>query len=119
MSTEAASTPPVASTSTPSHLPNIQVDPSLLGLVTGHALGKDELPLDPALFAIEQVVNDVRKGKIKSEEQSGHGQLDNAPQQVACGDAAGTDMLDEEFDPALREIVNSLTNAQQVCTFPD
>jgi len=27
----------------------------------------------------------------------------------------GTQILDDEFDPALAEIVNSLTNAQQVC----
>lgn len=111
----------------------VQVDPSLLVYGTG---GHD-LPIDPALFAIERVVNDVRKGKIKPEIQDareaqrspglGQGGHDGAggtgsssntamgtiPEHLASADT-GLDMLDEEFDPALREIVNSLTNAQQV-----
>lgn len=111
------------STSTPSHERQVQVDPSLLD----YGGGRKDVPIDPALFAMEQVVNDVRKGKIKLEERvdeearrPGQGQVDepgpSAPQ-VTHGDAGGgMDLMDEEFDPALREIVNSLTNAQQVIT---
>jgi hypothetical protein len=107
----------------------VQVDPSLLV----YGAGGHDLPIDPALFAIEQVVNDVRKGKIKPDVQDANqkeaatgaqhreassssmiGNSDPVPQHLGAVDT-GLDILDEEFDPALREIVNSLTNAQQVC----
>lgn len=134
-----APAPTKASSSTSGKAYKVQVDPSLLAYGTG---GHD-VPIDPALFAIEQVVNDVRKGKIKPEVQdtttqrsSGQGQGQGGqgandggttsssnvagvipadpPQNLGAVDTGGMDLLDEEFDPALREIVNSLTNAQQV-----
>ena len=75
-----------------------QIDPAL------HQLGKGNveipIPIDPALFELEGLVNDVRRGKVK---------LD-----VDDHDMDGGGMEDDDIDPALREIVNSLTNAQQV-----
>jgi len=73
-----------------------QIDPAL------HQLGKGnvDIPIDPALFELEGLVNDVRRGKVK---------LDGEDHEM---DAVG--MEDDDIDPALREIVNSLTNAQQV-----
>lgn len=140
MSTSTTVNKPAASSLVPaqSSSSNVhQVDPSFLG----YGGGDQDLPIDPALFAIEQVVNDVRKGKIKPELQDatqqsrvtgqghGHGHETISPSTTLAAIAAATapshhlggtetggiDMLDEEFDPALREIVNSLTNAQQVC----
>ena len=79
-----------------------------------------EIPIDPALFAIEQIVNDARKNKAR---QVGEDETRRAVEQIPVSEEneAGNGsnelgMLDDEFDPALREIVNSLTNAQQVCT---
>ena len=85
----------------------------------------DDLPIDPALFAIEQIVNDARKNnkdRLTGEEEARRAvasiptQLVDQEEEVINdgGEDAGIGMLDEEFDPALREIVNSLTNAQQV-----
>lgn len=84
---------------------------------------EDDIPIDPALFAIEQIVNDARKNKerLVGEEEARRAvaQLPiHAEEEEVMndgGDDQGIGMLDEEFDPALREIVNSLTNAQQVC----
>ena len=72
-----------------------QIDPAL------HQLGKSnvDIPIDPALFELEGLVNDVRRGKVKLDEEH---ELD------------GVGLDDDDIDPALREIVNSLTNAQQV-----
>lgn len=79
-----------------------------------------EIPIDPALFAIEQIVNDARRNKAR---QVGEDETRRAVEQLPVSEEneAGNGsnelgMLDDEFDPALREIVNSLTNAQQVCT---
>jgi hypothetical protein len=89
----------------------------------------DEIPIDPALFDIEQIVNDARKNKerLLGEEEARRAvaqlpiPMAEAEEEVMNhgGDDAGVvgdgmEMLDDEFDPALREIVNSLTNAQQV-----
>jgi hypothetical protein len=82
----------------------------------------DDIPIDPALFAIEQIVNDARKGKVRM-----YADEDARPVEPAStlAETVGEDnegengqhvigLMDDEFDPALREIVNSLTNAQQV-----
>ena len=74
------------------------IDPALSRLVKPDP----HMHIDPALFEIEGIVNDVRRGKVKledheAEQQEHHGHLE-----------------EDEIDPALREIVNSLTNAQQV-----
>jgi hypothetical protein len=105
-----------------------QVDPSLLA-ASGDAAS--EFPIDPALYAIEEVVDDVRKGKIRLQEQSVQGEGGEPVKQDgvhgvpslamgASGDHHGTgqgmQIEDDGIDPALREIVNSLTNAQQVCS---
>jgi hypothetical protein len=100
------------------------VDPALLSFGQSVAAEDGDLAIDPALFAIEQVVEDVRKGKVNlyNDEANGHGNGDHEAEEDginahASGSAGGQhdlEMLDEEFDPALREIVNSLTNAQQV-----
>lgn len=72
------------------------IDPAL------HRLGHDAsaIPIDPALFELEGLLNDVRRGKIRLD--------DTADDQDVGG------IGDDEIDPALRAIVNSLTNAQQV-----
>lgn len=74
------------------------IDPTL------HRLSRDvsSTPIDPALFELEGLVNDVRKGKIKLDDV-------DEPEHV------GVD--DDDIDPALRAIVNSLTNAQQASLF--
>jgi len=105
-----------------------QVDPSLLA-ASGDAAS--EFPIDPALYAIEEVVDDVRKGKIRLQEQSVQEEGGEPVKQDgvhgvpslamgASGDHHGTgqgmQIEDDGIDPALREIVNSLTNAQQVCS---
>jgi hypothetical protein len=90
--------------------------------------GETEDPvIDPALFAYEQVVDDVRIGKVnlynegEGEGEGEHGVEEGQTNAHASGSGSGggqhdleAEMMDEEFDPALREIVNSLTNAQQV-----
>ncbi len=102
-----------------------QVDLSLL--VASDQAGGD-FPIDPALYAIEKVVEDVRRGKVRlDKDQSRQDGRKSAGEQVAQAvnsfDTAVTDsqeitsavnMEDDGIDPALREIVNSLTNAQQV-----
>jgi hypothetical protein len=100
------------------------VDPALLafGQPTPSASGAEaDLAIDPALFAIEQVVEDVRRGKVKLYDEGSGGNEDQVQIDAdlpgpgdASGHPDGLGMMDDEFDPALREIVNSLTNAQQV-----
>lgn len=111
------------------------------GSLLGSHLTSD-VPIDPSLFDLERVVNDARTGKLSSQplgpddgmiapinphtqpigvEHTVHSQQDTGhiePQQqqeTADIEAQGED---EEIDPALREIVNSLTNAQQVSPVP-
>jgi len=74
----------------------LQIDPSLHRLA--HNL--NDIPIDPALFELEGFVNDVRRGKVKLDDPL------EVPEPILPED--------NEIDPALREIVNSLTNAQQV-----
>jgi hypothetical protein len=93
----------------------------------GHSQSiEEDIPIDPALYAIEQIVNDARKNKERLvREEETRRAVAHIPIPVAeeeeehvmndGGEDAGMGMLDDEFDPALREIVNSLTNAQQVC----
>ena len=123
------------------HIPPAATDNHLgLGLPS-EALGS-ALQIDPSLFEIEQVVNDVRRGKIRlgedrRDEQEPersvqhpndtahhrqHQQQDDHPGEHGgmeghggLGDASDGLQMDDEIDPTLREIVNSLTNAQQVC----
>jgi hypothetical protein len=87
---------------------------------------EEDIPIDPALYAIEQIVNDARKNKERLvREEETRRAVAHIPIPVAeeeeeeamnhGGEDTGMGMLDDEFDPALREIVNSLTNAQQVC----
>ncbi|WVQ99576.1 hypothetical protein IAU59_006712 [Kwoniella sp. CBS 9459] len=101
------------------------------------------MPLDPALLEIAAVVDDVNKGKIRLDEPSSFGvnqhdalhsqhqpqvqggSLHNQQQTVPGAEdlnlsvhshqQADTEgiQLDDGIDPTLREIVNSLTNAQQ------
>ncbi|CAK9782586.1 hypothetical protein CC85DRAFT_311419 [Cutaneotrichosporon oleaginosum] len=96
-----------------------ELDPALLAL--SGASGSAQI--DPQLFAIESVVQDVRRGRVEDLERDLA--IDAASQDVA--DASHPDGLlgddeapdehiaidDDGIDPALREIVNSLTNAQQ------
>lgn len=130
------------------------VDPSLLGHsnsngnhgINGHSHGSmldAELPIDPALFALEQTVNDVRRGKVKLDPGVGvgTGTSHTGREQIGVGssshhgsgnvihtvhqsdglgmtfDGVDAGLLDEDFDPAIREIVNSLTIAQQVSPY--
>ncbi|AAW40844.1 hypothetical protein CNA02680 [Cryptococcus deneoformans JEC21] len=121
------------------HIPPAATDNHLgLGLPS-EALGS-ALQIDPSLFEIEQVVNDVRRGKIRLGEDrrdeqepersvqhpndtahhSQHQQQDDHPGEHGgmeghggLGDASDGLQMDDEIDPTLREIVNSLTNAQQ------
>jgi len=87
---------------------------------------EEDIPIDPALYAIEQIVNDARKNKERLvREEETRRAVAHIPIPVAEEEEehvmndgqedTGMGMLDDEFDPALREIVNSLTNAQQVC----
>jgi len=104
------------------------LDPSLLS-----TSGEDPstFPIDPALYAIEEVVQDARRGKILLADERLHPVKRDAPTPSFSpgrrveGHGAGAEAHtlargmqadDEGIDPALREIVNSLTNAQQVCT---
>jgi hypothetical protein len=96
------------------------------GVVAHTQATEQDIPIDPALYAIEQIVNDARKNKerLVGEEEARRA-VAHIPIPVAeeeeeeamndGPDDTGMGMLDDEFDPALREIVNSLTNAQQVC----
>lgn len=112
------------------NLAAINLDPSLLALATGTS----STPLDPALFTIEQVVNDVREGRIgpddlrdetkpadHTEEGVSEPVIEEEPHphthaQPEPEPEPETELQldDDGIDPALREIVNSLTNAQQV-----
>jgi hypothetical protein len=95
----------------------------------GHSQSiEEDIPIDPALYAIEQIVNDARKNKERLvREEETRRAVAHIPIPVAeeeeeeamnhGGEDTGMGMLDDEFDPALREIVNSLTNAQQVCHY--
>jgi hypothetical protein len=97
-----------------------ELDPSLLALSGASA----SAPIDPQLFAIESVVHDVQRGRVEDLERDLA--MEAASQEVAdaghpdglLGDDGGQDehiaIDDDGIDPALREIVNSLTNAQQV-----
>lgn len=118
----------------PKHLHSTRPPMLPTNTVVDHQLGQSQgldqdIPIDPALFDIEQIVYDARKNKerLMGEEETRRA-VDHLPVQMAeaeeevmndhgddngAGDGLG--LLDEEFDPALREIVNSLTNAQQVC----
>ncbi|EKD00595.1 hypothetical protein A1Q2_05083 [Trichosporon asahii var. asahii CBS 8904] len=111
------------------NLAAINLDPSLLAL----ASGTSSTPLDPALFTIEQVVNDVREGRIgpddlrdepkppdHTEEGVSEPVIEEEPHphthaQPEPEPEPETELQldDDGIDPALREIVNSLTNAQQ------
>lgn len=113
------------------NLAGINLDPSLLALASH---GTSSTPLDPALFTIEQVVNDVREGRIgpddlrdepkpadhteqgvsepvMEEESHPHAHTQQEPEPEP---ETELQLDDDGIDPALREIVNSLTNAQQV-----
>ncbi|RSH86735.1 uncharacterized protein EHS24_005006 [Apiotrichum porosum] len=130
------------------------LDPALLALAASHA-STQPTPIDPALFAIEQVVNDVNGGRIAPEDigmglvtaqreperdeqqpepepepepelpqpqpQPHHVALDHTDVNIDIGHVSSVEVADpnhiplddDGIDPALREIVNSLTNAQQ------
>ncbi|WRT66469.1 uncharacterized protein IL334_003428 [Kwoniella shivajii] len=111
----------------------IDVDDNLLnlnGIGLGSASELGNQVIDPSLFEIAQVVQDVNNGKIKLDDPSllpvqSHTQNQNQNQNQAHVDhiqnhdgltenQQGDGLhLDVEIDPTLREIVNSLTNAQQ------
>lgn len=121
---------PAAVGSSGLNLAAINLDPSLLAV----ASGTSSTPLDPALFTIEQVVNDVREGRIgpddlrdepKPADHSEEGVSEpvieeeshphaHAQQEPEPEPETELQLDDDGIDPALREIVNSLTNAQQV-----
>lgn len=116
-------------------LAGINLDPALLALASDNT---SSTPLDPALFTIEQVVNDVREGRLGPDDLRDEPKPADQTDESATGPAAEEDnhahahasahtqqepepdheaelQLDADgIDPALREIVNSLTNAQQV-----
>jgi hypothetical protein len=105
---------------TPGTTTTIPVDTSLQQATSS----TEDIPIDPALFAIEQIVNDARKNKAR---EVGEDETRRAVEQISVNNEDNNEagngahelgMLDDEFDPALREIVNSLTNAQQVCVYP-
>ncbi|BEJ13050.1 hypothetical protein CspHIS471_0302240 [Cutaneotrichosporon sp. HIS471] len=95
------------------------LDPSLLALSGASA----STPIDPQLFAIESVVHDVQRGRVEDLERDlaaeveAHEAADEVHPDSLLGDDEGHDdhiaIDDDGIDPALREIVNSLTNAQQ------
>lgn len=99
-----------------------ELDPSLLAL----SGASTSAPIDPQLFTIEQVVHDVQRGRVDDLERDLT--VEAVAQEVVeaehpehvldPNDQAGDDqhiqLDDDGIDPALREIVNSLTNAQQV-----
>lgn len=98
-----------------------ELDPSLLAL----SGASSSTPIDPQLFTIEQVVHDVQRGRVDDLERDltvdGVGQevVEEHPHHMLDGDEHQQDdqhipLDDDGIDPALREIVNSLTNAQQV-----
>lgn len=121
-----------------------EVDPQLLALAAAASGHSSASQIDPALFAIEQVVNDVNRGRIgitdlglsigapstreerndepeavhgipappalEISDDASHGHVDMPPE----ADSIHIQLDDDGIDPALREIVNSLTNAQQV-----
>lgn len=98
------------------------VDPALLAASNQSST---EFPIDPALFAIEEVVEDVRRGKPRLSDESrpettvtstcNHDLQQVATQLLEASSSAQVVHIDDDgIDPALREIVNSLTNAQQV-----
>jgi hypothetical protein len=89
-----------------------QLDPQLYHHFSNSA---NDIPLDPALFDLERVVEDARRGKYDLEPEH-HVDGDEGEHRVE--DDVEVEEMDDEIDPALREIVNSLTNAQQVRLVP-
>lgn len=97
-----------------------ELDPSLLAL----SGASTSAPIDPQLFTIEQVVHDVQRGRVEDLEHDlaaeavAHEVVEEGHPDGLLGDEEGQDghiaIDDDGIDPALREIVNSLTNAQQV-----
>ncbi|WVQ72453.1 hypothetical protein IAR50_002005 [Cryptococcus sp. DSM 104548] len=96
---------------------------------------QDDVQIDPSLFELEKVVNDFRKGRIRLDEEDDVEQREEEllpheedhashhherPDDMDHEDVVGHSMDesdglqgDVEIDPTLREIVNSLTYAQQ------
>ena len=104
------------------HPPDAHTIDGQLGPQSTSASGRDidDIPIDPALFVIEEVVNDVRRGKIRLHEkgQAGNAETHAVPAVSEPMEGQGIQLDDDGIDPALREIVDSLTNAQQVsCLF--
>jgi hypothetical protein len=112
-----------------STLTNSKVDPALVQLSGGTHSGHldvqtdasradtvHDLPLDPALFEIQNVIEDARKGKVSLTEADKR-EVDAVHPPASADDQhmdLGGEEWNEDIDPALREIVNSLTNAQAV-----
>ncbi|WWC94296.1 hypothetical protein V866_001138 [Kwoniella sp. B9012] len=106
---------------------DFNIDPTFIDPIFPSHDNVDVGPIDPSLLEIAQVVEDVNKGKIKLDEPTPSTQpqqpLAQAQSQThtvpEANTANGTPAegegihLDVEIDPTLREIVNSLTNAQQ------
>ncbi|WWC89232.1 uncharacterized protein L201_004150 [Kwoniella dendrophila CBS 6074] len=131
---------------------NFNIDPTFIdpifpeGLEGLGGLGGENQLIDPSLFEIAQVVDDVNKGKIKLEldqpnsvpsalnipnnlhqqqqqhqqqihplvlDNSNNSNVNNGQSQYPQQSNVDVIQLDDEIDPTLREIVNSLTNAQQ------
>ncbi|KAL1411543.1 hypothetical protein Q8F55_002505 [Vanrija albida] len=113
------------------------LDPALFALATSSS-ANTAAPIDPALFAIEQVVHNVQRGRIGQDDIDLGTNLHDAglPDAEAEAQEPVAESFDPEvevdvhdvqqeadpnhipldddgIDPALREIVNSLTNAQQ------
>ncbi|EIW70389.1 hypothetical protein M231_05638 [Tremella mesenterica] len=113
--------PPLVMSTQPSHF-NITtlgpIDPSLAQL----SKPQPPPPIDPSLFQIEQVVNHVRTGSrldpntlqpTSVQEQDGGVEEGTIGEEIGPGiDHSALAMEGEDIDPALREIVNSLTRAQ-------
>ena len=84
---------PVAFDSQPALDSSLRSTPSQAG---------DDIPIDPALFNVQEEV----EGKERVQDEFESHQVHEIKEE------------EDEFDPALREIVNSLTNAQQVSLRP-
>jgi hypothetical protein len=92
-----------------------QLDPELLA--QAQAFGSADIQIDPALFELAQVVEDARRGKLSLGEDEEMPQVEGTGEGEGEGEVEGQEEEGEgvdDIDPALREIVNSLTAAQQV-----
>ncbi|WVR06949.1 hypothetical protein IAU60_003985 [Kwoniella sp. DSM 27419] len=106
---------------------DINIDPSIAELAavasSGAGIVPQDVQIDPALFEIAEVVEDVNRGRIRLDDPSTLGGFAAPAEVLSSHNAVGVDHLAQAVggeaeaitfdDPTLREIVNSLNNAQQ------